>query len=118
MVEIKNITAENIDSLIQSTPEIPIVIIFQVVWSTACHLLMNNVEIAVEQVENLAVWGIVDLDIEHSLAERFSIITMPTILVIQKGEIVKQYFGVQDSTSLVDMIKELNDKEVVTKPGV
>ncbi len=117
MVDIKTITAENIDTYINENPDTPLILIFQAIWSTACLILLSNIEEAIEKTQGYAIWGKIDLDVEHALAERFSIITMPTILVIHKGEIVKQYFGVQESDLFIDMVKELTGREIVVEPG-
>ena len=49
----------------------------------------------------------IDVDAEGELAQQFNIVSIPTILVFSKGQVVKQQIGAVPRPTLEKMIKEV-----------
>lgn len=104
------LTAQNIDSFI-ANDELPLVVDFWANWSTACLMYKEKLEFAREILEGMALFGSVDIDEAPDIAERYSIITIPTTLIFWKGAIVKQYIGIQEHDLLENVVMDLIEKD-------
>ena len=63
-------------------------------WCMPCKMMSPIIdEIASEQISNLKV-GKVNVDDNQELAEKYGIMSIPTILVLKNGEISKTFIGV------------------------
>jgi thioredoxin 1 len=49
----------------------------------------------------------IDVDAEGELAQQFNIVSIPTILLFNKGQVVKQQIGAVPRQALEKMIKEV-----------
>jgi thioredoxin 1 len=49
----------------------------------------------------------IDVDAEMELAQKFNIVSIPTILVFSQGKVVKQQIGAVPRQALEKMIKEV-----------
>ena len=58
-----------------------------------------------EEVEGKAKVGKVNVDEEQELARSFNIMSIPTLMVINNGKLVKQSVGVISKEEILDMLK-------------
>ena len=67
--------------------------------------MMSSVidKIAEEVGENVKV-GKVNTDENMTLAEKFGIMSIPTIIIFKNGEISKKFIGVTDKTQIIEAI--------------
>ena len=73
-------------------------------WCGPCRLLSPIVdEIADEHPEFKVVK--VNIDEEQELAERYSIMTIPTLCVIKNGEVVNQASGARPKAQVLSLLK-------------
>ncbi|MCC7304059.1 thioredoxin family protein [bacterium] len=92
--------------------ERPVVVDFWASWSVPCLLFKDRLtEVANILSDSDAIMGSVNIDDFPELTERFSIITIPTTLIIYKDKIVKQYIGIQEPEVLVDAVFEMVGKK-------
>ena len=76
-------------------------------WCGPCRLIDPIVkELAVEYAGRLKV-GKMDFDTSHSSAVRYSIQSLPTLLLFNNGDIVKRLVGAVPKQRLVDSIEEI-----------
>ena len=57
------------------------------------------------EVEGKAKVGKVNVDEEQELASAFQIMSIPTLVVIQNGKLVKQAVGVRSKSEILEMLK-------------
>lgn len=77
---------------------------FFATWCNPCKIMSPVIdEIAKSSIPNVKV-GKVDVDESSELAEKYEIMSIPTIAIFKNGEIVKSFLGVTDKE---DIIKEL-----------
>lgn len=88
----KVITAENFnEEVVQGS--LPVLLDFWAEWCGPCRMLAPVVaEIAQEKAGALAV-GKVNVDEERGLAARFSIESIPTVLLLRQGKVVAKSVG-------------------------
>lgn len=58
-----------------------------------------------EEVEGKAKVGKINVDEEQELARSFNIMSIPTLMVINNGKLVKQSVGVISKEEILDMLK-------------
>ena len=93
MADVKVVTADNFQEEVLNS-EVPVLVDFWAVWCGPCKMLTPVVhEIAAEHPE-IKVCS-VNVDDEMELAQKFNIMSIPTLLVFNKGEMVDQMVGLQ-----------------------
>ena len=93
MADVKVVTADNFQEEVINS-DVPVLVDFWAVWCGPCKMLTPVVhEIAAEHPE-IKVCS-VNVDDEMELAQKFNIMSIPTLLVFNKGEMVDQMVGLQ-----------------------
>lgn len=75
-------------------------------WATWCGPCMQQVPIIDEMAEAGYPVGKVDVDQNPNLAQQFSVMSIPTLIVFKDGKAVKRFVGVQSKATLVQAIEE------------
>lgn len=92
--------------------ELPVIVDFWAIWSVACIMYKDRLKLARGILAGHALFGSVDIELVPQLTERFSIITIPTTFIFYKGQIAKQYMGIQEPETLVAAIEDITGKEI------
>lgn len=98
------ITDANFDSEVLKNNK-PVLVDFWAVWCGPCQMQGPIVEEVAKAMEGKAVVGKVNVDENPSTAQKFSIMSIPTIMIFKSGTVAKQFVGVQSKETL---LKELN----------
>lgn len=78
-------------------------------WCGPCRMVSPIVdEVAREASDGIKI-GKINVDEQPELAESFRVMSIPTLIVMQDGEIVEQKVGVQNKESILKMLE--NDGE-------
>ncbi|MBQ8552107.1 MAG: thioredoxin [Clostridia bacterium] len=91
MAEI-TITKDNFESEVLKS-ELPVVVDFWATWCGPCRMLAPELEAFAKENEGKVKVGKVNVDDEGELAQRFGIMSIPTLLVFNGGEMVKKNVG-------------------------
>lgn len=82
-----------------------VLIDFWAQWCVPCSMFAPIIdEIAQENIPNLKV-GKINIDEENDLAMKYSVMTIPTTLVIRNGEVINKAVGVHSKEDILEMIK-------------
>lgn len=100
---IVTLTADNFQEEAVSTDDL-VLIDFWAVWCGPCRMLSPVVdEIAEETSVGIKVCK-VNVDEEQELAAKFNVMSIPTLVVLKKGEVVASSVGVQPKAAILRML--------------
>ncbi|WP_304223537.1 thioredoxin [Gracilinema caldarium] len=100
------LTASNFDAEVMQS-SLPVLIDFWAEWCMPCKMIAPLVDqIATQYAGKLKV-GKVNVDEESELANRFGIVSIPTLLVIKNGSVVRQRVGALPKHELENLFKDL-----------
>ena len=100
---ILNLTQATFDQTLKGTNQ-PILIDFWATWCGPCRMVAPFIEQLANDYEGKALICKVDVDAEPSLAERFEVMTIPTIMVFKNNALVEKSIGVKAKPALAAMI--------------
>ena len=101
-MEILHITQANFEELVLKS-EKPVLLDFWAPWCGPCRMVAPIVEEIAAENESIAV-GKVNVDEDGPLAARFGITSIPTLILMDKGETVKTLVGFRPKA---DILKQL-----------
>ncbi len=100
------ITEDNFQEKVEASP-LPVLLDFWAEWCPPCRLIAPLISELADQYQGKVTIGKVDVDKNAQLAEKFSISSIPTLLVIHEGKVVTQKVGAIPKTAIEDMFKPL-----------
>ncbi|MBE6817031.1 MAG: thioredoxin [Ruminococcaceae bacterium] len=99
---VKEITEANFENEVLNSGK-TCLIDFYAVWCGPCKMMSPVIdEIAAENPD--IVVGKVDVDENDDLAEKYQVMSIPTILVIKDGEVAETFIGVTPKENIVAAI--------------
>ena len=97
------ITKENFEQEVMKS-EVPVLIDFWAPWCGPCRMVGPVVEEVADEVEGKAKVGKVNVDEEPELAATFKVMSIPTLVVIKGGKVVKTEVGAKSKDALIKML--------------
>ena len=82
----------------------PVLVDFFATWCGPCKMMAPVLDrVALAKQGRAAVYK-VDVDQEPELAQRFGVMSVPTLIVFKGGSIARQFVGVQPEQTLVEAL--------------
>ncbi len=95
------LTNSNFDEVIASSTQ-PVLVDFWATWCGPCRMVSPIVDEIAEE-ENVTV-GKVNVDEEPELAQRFGVMSIPTLLVFEGGKLVNKSVGAKPKDDILDLL--------------
>lgn len=101
-MSVLNVNKENFDSVTDSGKVV--LLDFFADWCGPCQMLSPIVEEIAEENPQFLI-GKVNVDKEPELAQRFEVLSIPTLAVMKNGTIIKQSVGVRPKSEILAMLE-------------
>ena len=101
-MSVLNVNKTNFDSILNS--EKPVLLDFYAEWCGPCRMVSPLVDQIADENPQYLVCKI-NVDEEPELAQKFGVMTIPTLVVIKNGEVVNQSSGAKPKTQILAMLE-------------
>ena len=96
------VTKENFEELVLGSDR-KVLLDFWAQWCMPCKMIGPIVEEIAEERQDVLV-GKVDVDTQTELARQFRVMSIPTILVLERGEVVQRSVGYRPKDELLALL--------------
>lgn len=97
-----NINKENFQELVENA-EKKVLLDFWASWCGPCRMVLPVVEEIAGEREDIVV-GKVNVDEQPELANRFGVMTIPTLIVFENGQEVERSVGAKNKKAILSMV--------------
>tara|TARA_B100000963_G_C22269926_1_gene512265 strand:+ start:89 stop:412 length:324 start_codon:yes stop_codon:yes gene_type:complete len=104
MTNIKNLSLDNFDNEISSS-NVPVLVDFWAEWCGPCKMLGPILEEISEDLNDKLQVVKINLDENQDLAMKYSIRSIPTLLLFKEGELIDTKVGLLPKSDLVEWLK-------------
>ncbi|MCB0999918.1 MAG: thioredoxin [Acidimicrobiales bacterium] len=102
---IVTLTTSTFDETVASS-DVPIVVDFWAEWCGPCKMIAPILaDIATEHAGKITI-GKLNVDENPDLAMRFNVMSIPTLIVFDKGQVAKRMVGAKGKGALVQELQE------------
>ena len=98
------ITKENFESEVLKS-EIPVLLDFWATWCGPCMMIAPTLEEIARENEGMLKVGKVNVDNEMELAMRFGVTSIPLLVVMKDGQIVKKAVGAMPKAKIEELFR-------------
>ena len=97
-----NINKNNFQNEVLNSDK-PVLLDFWASWCAPCRMVVPIVEEIADERRDIKV-GKINVDEEPELANKFSIMSIPTLVVMKNGKIVQQVSGARPKNAILEML--------------
>ncbi len=101
-----NVTRENFEAEVKNS-DIPVIIDFWAEWCVPCKMIGPVLEEISEEFKGKLKVAKINVDEAGELASEYGVISIPTLMVFNKGEMVTQQVGAVSRQVIEAMFKDL-----------
>lgn len=96
------ITKDNFEKEVLHSDK-PVLLDFWAPWCVPCRMVGPVIDSIAEEVTHAKV-GKVNIDEQQELARQFGIMSIPTLVVMEKGKVVHNKVGVMPKKTILEML--------------
>lgn len=78
-------------------------------WCAPCRMFGPIIEEVAREIKDKAKVGKVNVDQAPRVAEKYNVMSIPTVIIFRAGKVVETLVGVQPADVLLEKLKELAD---------
>jgi thioredoxin 1 len=97
-----NINQNNFKEIVNSDK--PVLIDFWAPWCGPCRMQAPIIEDVAEEMGEEAVIAKLNVDENPELSSKFSVMSIPTLVIIKNGKVVDQKVGVTPKATLINLL--------------
>ncbi len=86
----------------------PVLVDFWAPWCGPCRIQEPIIEELANELSGKAKVGKLNVDENQAIAEKYSVMSIPTIIIFKNGQIAEQMIGVQNKDVLADKLTSHN----------
>lgn len=102
--KILEITTENFEAEVLNS-DVPVLVDFWATWCGPCKMVSPLIDELADDFDGRAKVGKVNVDEQMALAEKFKIMTIPTVIVFKNGEVAEKSVGARAKADFAQMIE-------------
>ncbi len=100
------ITDANFDKEVLKADK-PVLVDFWAVWCGPCRVQGPIVEEIAKDLEGKAIVGKLNVDENPQMSMQFNVMSIPTVMIFHKGQMIRQFIGVQSKQTLMGELNKL-----------
>jgi thioredoxin 1 len=89
--------------------ETPVLVDFWAPWCAPCRMIAPSVEDLADSYAGRAKVGKVNVDDNQAVAQRYNVMSIPTLLVFKGGKVVDQVVGAVNKAHIESMLEKAVD---------
>lgn len=101
----KDITIQNFEQEVQNSDK-PVLLDFWAAWCGPCRMLTPILDKLHSELGDNVVIGKINVDEERELAQKFGVMSIPSVFVLKGGKVVDSAIGVRNQAHYSEMIKK------------
>ena len=101
-MSVLHITKENFEAEVLKSDK-PVLLDFFAAWCGPCKMIAPILDEIAAEREDIKVCK-VNVDEEQELAAKYQVMSIPTLMVFQNGEIVNQSLGARPKAQILEML--------------
>ena len=103
-MSVLTITKENFEKEVLQSDK-PVLLDFWASWCGPCRMVGPIVEQVAKETADTVRVGKINVDEEHELAQTYRVMSIPTLVVIKDGKVVKSAVGAQSRQAILSMLQ-------------
>lgn len=103
-MSVLQITGENFEEEVMKS-EKAVIVDFYADWCGPCKMMSPIIDGIAEELGDSIKVGKVNTDENLDLAQRFNIMSIPTIMIFKNGNLEKTFVGVTSKSEILDSVK-------------
>ena len=101
-MSVLKITKDNFDDEVINSDK-PVILDFWAEWCGPCKMYSPVIEELSDELTDVKV-GKINIDEEFELSQKFKVMSIPTTIVMENGEVKKKAVGVQTKAEVLQML--------------
>ncbi len=102
-MSVLSVNKNNFSELLNSSK--PVLLDFYADWCGPCQMVSPIVHEIAEEYPEYVV-GKINVDEEMELAQKFSVVSIPLLVVLKDGKVVNQAVGFRQKDQILDMLED------------